>query len=779
MRQLVMRAVMALALILGGLVTSGATGAGRVLALSADRLAGADRYATAVEVARAVGGGSLTGLHRLIVVTGSQTPDAVVAGGLAGWFDTCPQPDGGVCGRTAILLTRPDVLPEVTSRALTESELPAERIVVIGGVRAVSEDVRDQIASAVGWDAKGGNPVVRLAGEDRSATARAVADHARGQGRTGATPLVVPADMTGDALMAGAVAYREGRLIEFSDTVTWSHDEERPQPGGRLVLASATNPIDAAVAAVLARDATIMLTDADVLSAGVHEWLAQYRNGMSAVTVIGGVEAVSERAAVPAALIVNPPVASRPALTLAYGATVFTTGLASQSVEPTIGGGDGSPTFSVTGNLPAGVTFSTTTGAFTGPASWGVEATQIAAGNSHSCAATLDGRALCWGSGGNGRLGNGSTANNATPSAVVRPGSVPLTDVSQVVTGEQHSCALLTTGTVTCWGLGTSGQIGRGTASTSWVAIDVVLSVNGPSLSGVTQISTGSMHTCAVRLDTTVACWGSNGSGRLGDGSTTQRNAPVDVLVSPGGPSLSGVTAVAAGEDHTCALMADTTVQCWGQGTSGQLGNGLLAASTSPVTVSGLTGVSQLATGNAFTCALRLDSTVACWGSNGSGRLGDGTATSRVTPVDVLVTLGGPTLSGVTQISTGSGHACARLDTGAVYCWGTGSYGRLGQGTNASQSSPIAATDTTTAPLAGIAQVAAGGSHSCVVTRDYVPLCWGRNSGGQLGDGTTTDRWRADAATIFAANPGWPATVTVTASDATGSTSVPVVLARH
>jgi len=726
-----------------------------------------------------VGGGSLTGLHRLIVVTGSQAPDAVVAGGLAGWFDTCPQPEGGVCGRTAILLTRPDVLPEVTSRALTESELPAEHIVVIGGVRAVSEDVRDQIASAVGWDAQGDNPVMRLAGEDRSATARAVAEHARGQGRTGGAPVVVPADMAGDALMAGAVAYREGRLIEFSDTVAWSHDEERPQPGGRLVLASATNPIDAAVAAVLARGATIMLTDADVLSAGVHEWLARYRNGMSAVTVIGGVEAVSERAAVPAALIVNPPVAARPALTLAYGATVFTTGTASQSVEPTTSGGDGSPTFSVTGNLPTGVTFSTTTGAFTGPATWGVEATQIAAGNSHSCAATADGRALCWGSGGNGRLGNGSTANNATPTEVVKPGSDPLTGVAQVVTGEQHSCALLTTGTVTCWGEASSGQIGRGTTSDSWVAIDVVMSVGGPLLSDIAQISAGSLHTCAVRSDSTVACWGSNGSGRLGDGTTTQRNSPVDVLVSPGGPSLSGVTAVAAGDDHTCALMTDTSVQCWGEGSGGELGDGLSVDAVSPVTVSGLTRVGQLVSGNAFTCALRLDSTVACWGSNGSGRLGDGTTTSRVTPVDVLVTLGGPTLSGVTQISTGSGHACARLDTGAVYCWGTGSYGRLGQGSNASQSSPVAATDTTTAPLADIARVTAGGSHSCAVTSENVPLCWGRDTGGQLGDGTVgPDRWRADTVTGFAANPGWPATVTVTASDATGSTSVTLVLTR-
>lgn len=141
-----------------------------------ERLAGSDRYATAVEVARESGGGNLTGLSDLIIVSGEGFADALVGSGLAGYLDTCPLPGGARCGRTAILLTRANILPRATHDAIAESEVPGSRITVIGGTSAISEAVRITIAQASGWQGSGTNPVVRVSGKTRYETAAAVED---------------------------------------------------------------------------------------------------------------------------------------------------------------------------------------------------------------------------------------------------------------------------------------------------------------------------------------------------------------------------------------------------------------------------------------------------------------------------------------------------------------------------------------------------------------------------------------------------------------------------
>jgi alpha-tubulin suppressor-like RCC1 family protein len=186
-----------------------------------------------------------------------------------------------------------------------------------------------------------------------------------------------------------------------------------------------------------------------------------------------------------------------------------------------------------------------------------------------------------------------------------------------------------------------------------------------------TAIAAGEFHTCALLDDGTARCWGDNFFGQLGDGTTTiSRTTPVTVS------GLSNVTAIAAGWGHTCAVLNDGTARCWGDNFFGQLGDGTTTISrTTPVTVSGLSNVTAIAAGLYHTCALLTDKTVRCWGSNRYGQLGDGTrGVSRTT----LEAVSG--LSNVTAIAAGGSHTCAQLGNETARCWGFNEYGQLGNG---------------------------------------------------------------------------------------------------
>ena len=240
---------------------------------------------------------------------------------------------------------------------------------------------------------------------------------------------------------------------------------------------------------------------------------------------------------------------------------------------------------------------------------------------------------------------------------------------------------------------------------------------------GVSPLALGDSHTCALKNDGTVNCWGWNPFGQLGDGTTTDRTTPTTV------PGLTGVVALATGEVHTCALKTDGTVSCWGRNTSGQLGDGSLVDRTSPVSVTGLTGVTALEAGGSFTCALKTDGTVRCWGRNTWGQLGDGTTTNRTTPTAVLG------LTGVADLAVGFAHTCALKNNGTVSCWGLNTEGQLGDGTKTNRNGPTAVIG-----LTGVASLSAGEYHSCALKNEGTASCWGFNSTGQLGDGTTMNR---------------------------------------
>lgn len=341
----------------------------------------------------------------------------------------------------------------------------------------------------------------------------------------------------------------------------------------------------------------------------------------------------------------------------------------------------------------------------------------ISTGLNHSCALTSAGGAKCWGNNTVGEVGDGTTNQRDTPVGVVGLGS----GVSAVEAGLAHTCGLSTDGSVRCWGSNDGGQLGDGTTKNRWTPVDV----DGLS-SGVEAIAVGSNHSCALTTSGGVKCWGHNESGQLGDGSTTNRHLPVDVIGLG-----SGVAAISAGAQHTCALTTSGAVECWGANFTGQLGDNTTTDSSTPVDVIGLSsGVAAISAGGGHTCAVTTAGGAKCWGANAAGQLGDGTTLARHAPVNVL-----GLSSGVTWIAAGGSHTCAVQDA-AAKCWGLNHSGQLGDGITTAQHTPVAVLGLES----GVTAVSAGSWASTCATAASDVLCWGNNATGQLGDGTTARR---------------------------------------
>jgi alpha-tubulin suppressor-like RCC1 family protein len=291
----------------------------------------------------------------------------------------------------------------------------------------------------------------------------------------------------------------------------------------------------------------------------------------------------------------------------------------------------------------------------------------IAGGAAHTCALTTAGGAKCWGDNTAGQLGNGTTSEFPT----VLPEDVTglTAGVAAVSAGGAHTCALTAGGGVKCWGYNALGQLGNGTAATALVPIDVT----GLS-TGIAAISLGAEHTCARTASSAAKCWGSNGSGQLGIGTTTDALTAVDVV-----GLTAGVAAIAAGHQHTCALTTGGGVKCWGANAVGQLGNGTTTPALTAVDVTGLTaGVAAIAAGFSHTCALTTGGGVKCWGHNAFGQLGDGATANALVPIDVT----GLT-AGVISIAVGGDNTCALTVGGGVKCWGDNYFGQIGNGLSA------------------------------------------------------------------------------------------------
>lgn len=309
-------------------------------------------------------------------------------------------------------------------------------------------------------------------------------------------------------------------------------------------------------------------------------------------------------------------------------------------------------------------------------------AVAINSGSGQTCVITSAGAAKCWGSNWAGQLGNGTNQDNSTPQQVTGLSS----GVTAIGTGDDHACAIQATA-LYCWGLNGSYELGNNTQQDSSTPV----AVSGMG-SGVTLLAVGGHHTCAVK-DGTLYCWGRNGDGQIGNGATDPDTRGNDVPTPTPVVGIGTVTDVWLGVPFSCALRLDDSVWCWGSNGSGQLGDAQNAGSNSwvPVQVTGLTAgvVDSITASNDHACALipvvgLTGNEARCWGYNGDGQLGVGDDSDRNIPVQVS-----GLASGVSIISAGWMHTCAIMTDTQVKCWGAGGDYQLGNGSNSSSSTPV------------------------------------------------------------------------------------------
>jgi len=346
---------------------------------------------------------------------------------------------------------------------------------------------------------------------------------------------------------------------------------------------------------------------------------------------------------------------------------------------------------------------------------WRILSVQLSAGINHNCIRKTDQTIWCWGLNNYGQLGDGTTAvHKITP---VQAGSDA--DWALVSAGGSHSCALKNDGTLWCWGADVNGQLGDGATANKNTPNQVGADTNWVS------VSAGWYHTCATKIDGTLWCWGYNFFGQLGlgtSGQDTDRNVPTKVGGYP-----SWVSSL-AGWYHSCAIKTDGTLWCWGRNDYGKLGNGSYLKTDNPVQAGTDADWEKVDAGNWHNCAIKIDGTLWCWGGNSSCQLGTGNTDGHTTPFQI------GTDQDWDKITAGGFHSCGIKTNGTLWCWGNNDYGQLGNGTWGREKVPIQVGS------ASWNSVSAGQQHTCGIQSNGSLWCAGRNSVGQLGIGDIGDR---------------------------------------
>jgi alpha-tubulin suppressor-like RCC1 family protein len=335
----------------------------------------------------------------------------------------------------------------------------------------------------------------------------------------------------------------------------------------------------------------------------------------------------------------------------------------------------------------------------------------IAAGAEHSCVATEQGVAWCWGRGTEGQLGHLEMDDSSRP--VLVAGSVRF---SRLAGGRRHTCGISTEGEVHCWGWGHFGQLGNGTTAT----------LAGPTRVSSTDrfvdVSAGGSHSCAVTDQGVVHCWGENSQGQLGDGTDISRLSPVAVA-----DTTVRFVEVSAGAFHTCARSTDDRVFCWGLNHVGQLGTGSLVTLDTPAEVASTVRFRSISAGVSHTCGISTEGASFCWGSSEFGELGTGGYVERgfAGSDRPQATILGYSFS---SVSVGEGFSCAIQPDGTTACWGRGVEGQFGNGQPIIISVPI---PNIYGPRA--VTISVGNTHGCLISTSGQVMCWGSGSRGQLG----------------------------------------------
>ena len=340
---------------------------------------------------------------------------------------------------------------------------------------------------------------------------------------------------------------------------------------------------------------------------------------------------------------------------------------------------------------------------------------QVVAGGIHNCAVKTNGSLWCWGDNEFGQLGDGTVVySKKLPSRVGT-----WTDWQSVETHWNHTCGVRTNGTLWCWGDNEFGELGNGA---------ITYSKNIPTRVGTgtdwAKAATGGVHTCALKANGSLWCWGNNTTGQLGNGAFGNKNIPTRIGAGADWRMVSG------GAEHTCAVKANGMLRCWGNNQSGTLGDGTIDAKMAPTNVVGIyQDWRMVAAGGYQTCAIKNNGSLWCWGDNWYGELGNGIPANSSVPTQVGADYDWQTAT------CGYWHTCAVKTNGTLWCWGSNLYGGLGDGTNVDQNLPTqvgAGTDWF--------MVTGGYGHTCAVKTDGTLWCWGYNELGQLGDGTELDK---------------------------------------
>lgn len=390
-------------------------------------------------------------------------------------------------------------------------------------------------------------------------------------------------------------------------------------------------------------------------------------------------------------------------------------------------------------------------------------------GYSHTCAVLNDGRVKCWGANDSGQLGYGDTVNrgdNQGEMGAVLPAVQLGTGkyATAVSAGGTHTCAILNDGSVKCWGWNQHGQLGVGLGNTFNRGDhpnemgDNLPAVNLGTGKTAVAIAAGSNHSCAILNDGGVKCWGMNVYGQLGLGNTQNRgvnaaelgdNLPV-VALGTG----KTATSISAGESHTCAILNDSTVKCWGYNYYGQLGlgdrfsrgdqAGEMGDSLPTVDLGVGPTVVAITAGRHHNCARINNGNVKCWGWNNGGQLGQGNTQDRGDDTNEMgnnlafVDFG--TLTAATHIAAGLAHTCARLSGGGTKCWGSHYYGERGTGSTTATNEAVKNLPGVNLNTQNVNSLMAGGPHTCALYLDGSIKCWGANFAGQLGLGDINNR---------------------------------------
>jgi alpha-tubulin suppressor-like RCC1 family protein len=380
----------------------------------------------------------------------------------------------------------------------------------------------------------------------------------------------------------------------------------------------------------------------------------------------------------------------------------------------------------------------------------------VVAGANHTCALLATGAIRCWGSGTNGRLGYNATTSvgDGIGPAINSAGDVPLgASAVQISAGNGHTCAVLSTGAVRCWGVGGSGQLGyNNTLNVGDSAGTSILAAGDVPLGGsAKQVAAGFLHTCALLVGGTVRCWGSGANGPLGYNNGASVGDGVGIAITAAGDVPLGGTAtqITAGNTVSCALLTTGAVRCWGFG-----GGGVLGYNNTTTVGAGVTSIvaagdvplggsaTSIFTSGSHTCALLTTGAVRCWGAGANGRLGYNAVANVADGIGVSITTAGDIATGgmVTEISVGNQHTCARLSSGAIRCWGDGTDGRLGYNSVNAVGDGIgfSIAGAGDIPLGGTAmRVSAGDLHTCAMLSTGAVRCWGSGASGRLGYNNT------------------------------------------